>query len=183
MARPSLTGGGGPCPGPGGRRPSARPRQVVAAHQPRSPAVPPGPPGRCAPAWRPSSGSGGHCGRGCGEAWGRGWGWHGARTQGRRVQTYPARPPRSPCGPRPGRSQLHTCRCQLGLAAGDSAGGGHPGRPRRVPHCSLWDRAVWQDLTHSDPPPRCHSWAQTQMPCDPPKRVPDSQAWEDPRTP
>lgn len=48
--RLGLTGGGGPCPGPVGHRPSARPRRGSDARQPRSPAAPPAPPGRCAPA-------------------------------------------------------------------------------------------------------------------------------------
>lgn len=57
--RPGLTGGGGPRPGPAGGRPSARPPRAVAAHQLRSPAAPPAPPGRCAPVGHPRSGSGG----------------------------------------------------------------------------------------------------------------------------
>lgn len=98
---------------------------------------------------------GGHCGRvgvvrpGAVAGAGMGVG-HGER----RVQTYPARPPRSPCGPPPGHSRPHMCRCQPGLAVSDSAGGGPPGRPHHVPHCFLWDGGVWQDLTCSDPPPQ-----------------------------
>lgn len=57
--RPGLTGGGGPRPGPAGHHPLARSPPVVAAHRPRSPAAPPAPPGRCAPAWHLSSGFGG----------------------------------------------------------------------------------------------------------------------------
>lgn len=98
---------------------------------------------------------GGHCGRGCGEARagagaGLARGWDTGRVQG---ETYPARPPRSPCGPRPGRSRPRTCRCQPGPAAGDSAGGGPPGRPHRVPRCSLWDRAARRAVTCTDLPP------------------------------
>lgn len=59
-----LTGGGGPRLGPAGHRPSARPRRAGAARPPHSAAAPPAPLGHCAPAWHPSSGSGGPLRRG-----------------------------------------------------------------------------------------------------------------------
>jgi hypothetical protein len=65
----------------------------------------------------------------------------GAKRGSCRVQTHLGQTLQSLCGPLPGRSQPHKCRYRPGLAAGDSAGGGHLGRPLRVPRCSLWNEA------------------------------------------
>lgn len=81
-----------------------------------------------------------HCDRGHGE------GPEAARAAGNgakrgcRVQTYLVQTPQSLYGLLLGRSQPCTCRYQPGLAAGDSAGGGHLGRPRPAPCCSLWNK-------------------------------------------
>lgn len=75
-----LTAGGDPRPAAAGRRPSARPRRAAAAPGLRSLTAPPGPAARCAPAGRPSSGSGEPLRQECGEvARGAATGWNSRR--------------------------------------------------------------------------------------------------------